>query len=343
MKSRELVTRAIRFERPSRVPLHFRNDPDRSDIVQVDYASLVDWDPSRKGVDEWGCMWDNLIGTGAGQVIEHPIANREDLTHYSLPDPHIGSRFDDIEAAVEKYPDKYIAGSMGLSGFNRMFALRGFEDLLVDLHLSPELVHELADKVFEFEFGIIEEYAKRNVNGVWFFDDWGTEHSLMINPDMWRKVFKPRYQEQFRFVHRKRMDVLFHTCGNVWDIIPDLVEIGVDVLNLEQPLIFGTEASNGIDRLAQNFGGRVCFCTNVDSQRTLISGTLREIEEQVQHIIRALGRPEGGLIALADCGKDHNIVPLENVETMGQAFERYGRDIYLDSSDARPRGKLRRR
>jgi uroporphyrinogen-III decarboxylase len=121
------------------------------------------------------------------------------------------------------------------------------------------------------------------------------------------------------------MHVLLRSCGDVWDVIPDLIEIGVDVLNVEQPLVFSTAELNGIDRLAQHFGGRVCFCTNVDSQRTLISGTPEEVEAEVGHLIRALARPEGGFIPLADCGKDHRIVPEANVTAMSDAFERYAR------------------
>jgi uroporphyrinogen decarboxylase len=124
-------------------------------------------------------------------------------------------------------------------------------------------------------------------------------------------------------VHSHGMQILLHSCGDIWEIIPDLIAIGFDVLNLEQPLLFGTPAQNGIDRLAEHFGGRVCFCTNVDSQRTLITGTRAEVVQEVQHIIRALARPEGGLIPLADCGQDQHTTLSENIAVMADAFEQY--------------------
>ncbi len=114
LPSKELVTRAIRFQNPERIPLMFRTDPDRSDIVQVGFSDPVGWVADSKGEDEWGCLWDNLIGTGIGQVINHPLASWEDLPRYSFPNPHVESRFGDIEAALRKYPEKYIAGAMGL-------------------------------------------------------------------------------------------------------------------------------------------------------------------------------------------------------------------------------------
>ncbi len=81
-----------------------------------------------------------------------------------------------------------------------------------------------------------------------------------------------------------------------------MVAAGFDLLNLEQPLVFGTPELNGIDRLAASWGGRICLCTNVDSQRTLINGPLAAIRAEAEHLVHALGRPAGGLILLADCG-----------------------------------------
>ena len=177
--------------------------------------------------------------------------------------------------------------------------------------------------MFAFEAGIIEEYGQRGVHGVWLFDDLGTERGPMMSPALFRQVFKPRYAAQAHLVHALGMDYLLHTCGDVWELIPDLIEAGFDLLNLEQPLVFSTPEQNGIDRLAEHFAGRVCFCTNVDSQRTLVNGTPAEVVAEAEHIVRALARPEGGLIPLADCGKDHLVVARsENIAAMSDAFVR---------------------
>ena len=93
------------------------------------------------------------------------------------------------------------------------------------------------------------------MDGIIFFDDWGTENALFIHPQKWREIFKPRYKEQFELSHNLGMKVFFHSCGYVWDIIGDLIEIGIDIINLEQPLVFSREKISGIDRLAKRFGG----------------------------------------------------------------------------------------
>ena len=188
---------------------------------------------------------------------------------------------------------------------------------------ASEFLAELMNRVWGYEAGIVEEYWKCGVHGLWFFDDWGTENALFLRPSVWREMFKPRYSRQFAMVHDMGMHVFFHSCGCIWDIIPDLIEAGVDVLNLEQPDVFTADGISGIDRLASCFGGKTTFCTNPDSQRILVDGTPKEIEKEVKHIISTFSCFGGGLIGLADCGKDHHILPSENIEAMETAFVRY--------------------
>lgn len=319
MTSKELVKQAIHFKGPERVPIRFAQNPDESDIVCLGYKMPKGWAPSRENEDEWGCVWDNLIGTGLGQVKQHPIDTWEKFDNYRIPNPHDPTRFEDIPAVIEKYRDKYLTAGIGISGFNKLTFLRGFENLLADIYVEREKFNKLADKVFEFETGLIEEYAKFPIDGIWFGDDWGTERALIINPEKWREVFKPRYKKQFELVHSKGMDVIFHSCGYVWDIIPDFIEIGADVLNLEQPMIFG------VDKLASTFGGKVCFHTNVDGQRLLPAGTKEEIIAEAKHLIEVFKPFSGGFIAYGDATLDHGYVPAENVRVMGETFKKYGR------------------
>lgn len=323
MTSYELVTRAIGFAEPGRLPLLLRTDPERSDMVGVGFSTPTGWTPGEPNADEWGCVWANIIGTGVGQVVKHPLEHATDLSSFTFPEPHAPGRFDGVKEAVQSYEGKYVTGSLGISGFTLMMSLRGFENILIDIAMPSEFLTELMDRVWDYEAGIIEQYAKCGVHGLWFFDDWGTEEALFIRPSTWRELFKPIYARQFRLVHDLGMRVFFHSCGYVWDIIPDLIEAGVDVLNLEQPDVFAADAVSGIDRLANCFGGRVTFCTNPDSQRILANGTPSEIEEEVDHIVRAFSRFRGGLIPLADCGKDHHILPPANIAAMESAFLRH--------------------
>lgn len=314
MNAKDLVIRAITFQSPSRPPLFFRTDPLHSDIVQAAYSAPTNFVDDGKTRDEWGCTWGNAIGTGTGYILKHPLEEWPALETYIFPDPRKASRFCEIEKAVKEYPNKFVVAALGLSGFSLMTGLRGFENTLADLYINPDMLARLADQVFGFETAAIEEIGRRGADGVWFFDDWGMEQSLFIRPDLWRSFFKPHYTAQFRHIHELGMRVFFHSCGCVWQIIPDLIEIGVDVLNLEQMVLFSDETRTGYERIAHEFGGRICFTVNVDTQRTLVSGTPTQIEDEIDHIFRTFDHPEGGFIVFADAGKDHNIHSTENLQ-----------------------------
>jgi uroporphyrinogen-III decarboxylase len=310
---RQIVLQALNYSSPPRPVLFFRTDPERSDIVQVNYHAPTNFVDEEKSRDEWGCRWGNAIGTGTGYIIQHPLAEWKDIETYAFPNPRDTRRFIAIEEVVRRYPQKLIVVSLGLTGFGILAALRGFENALADLYLNTDLLAHLADSVFHFETEAIEEIGQRGADGVWFFDDWGMEKTLFIRPDLWRSFFKPRYAAQFQTIHKLGMRVFFHSCGYIWDIIPDLIEIGVDVLNLEQMGLFADETHTGYERIAQEFGGQVCFTVNVDSQRTLTSGTAIQIEQEVRHIFKTFGSLGGGFIIFADAGKDHSIHPSENL------------------------------
>ncbi len=320
VNAKELTRQAIHFQNPPRPPLLFRNDQTRSDVVQVGYYAPINYVNPEKTLDEWGCEWENAIGTGLGYIQRHPLADWKDFDSYIFPDPRLTSRFIDIERAVQKYPDRYIAVGVGLTGFGGMTALRGFENILTDFYLEPERLNQLADRMFAFENAAVEEIGKRGVDAVWFFDDWGTERGLFINPNLWRQFFKERYANQFRLAHDLGMEVFFHSCGYVWSILPDLIECGVDVFNLEQMRLFSDETRTGYQRIVDEFGGKVSFTVNVDTQRTLVTGTAQEIAEEIDHIFAVFGRLPGGWIVFTDAGKDHNIHPVENLRLIEKLF-----------------------
>lgn len=187
-----------------------------------------------------------------------------------------------------------------------MTFLRGFENLLIDLYESPQTVKKLADVVFTFEEEVLSTLPKYGFHGVAFYDDWGTQNGLIISPELWREFFKPRYQHQFEIAHRLGLEVYFHSCGAIHDIIPDLIEIGVDMLNLSQPNLFDLEE---IGRL---YGGKTCFVCPVSYQTTSISGTPEDIFRDAKNLIKHLGSQQGGFIGY-----------IEDYHSMGMSEENY--------------------
>jgi hypothetical protein len=130
------VRRAIEFRGPDRIPVRYYDDVPASDIIIAPYTPPAGWVAPEPGVDEWGCLWSTLDET-LGQVKRHPLADPAACAGYRFPDPLAPGRMDTAGALRAAHPDRYVAGSVGISGFNRMTFLRGFSELLSDMVLAP--------------------------------------------------------------------------------------------------------------------------------------------------------------------------------------------------------------
>jgi uroporphyrinogen-III decarboxylase len=188
------------------------------------------------------------------------------------------------------------------------------ENLLIDVAQETKTFRRLLDDMLAFNLRWIDGWTALEYDGLHFGDDWGGQRSLLIRPAVWRRVFKPRYQAMFSRAHTAGMNVWFHSDGFVNDIIGDLVEIGVDVINVQCAVV-------GHDWIAANARGRVAFRTDIDRQRIMPFGSPAEVAEEVQRTFEACGTPAGGLIACGEIGPD---VPFANVRAMYEAFRKYG-------------------
>lgn len=294
MNRKDIVCAAIDRTGPPRTPINYCNrDFEHSDTIGWGFKAAREFIPPEPGLTEWGYVWHVLDQT-MGQPGTHPLSEWERINEYVPPDPYAAGRFDGLEDFLGEWRDRFIKFSLGITGFNQASFLRGFETLLMDLYMAPERAATVLDIIFNFENGMIDQALRYPIDAIAFGDDWGTQEGLMIAPEVWRAVFRPRYAEQFARIHQAGKKVWFHSCGKVHAIINDLIEIGVDVIELLQPDIFGVE------RLAADFGGRVCFCCSVDHQRRAISGTRDEIFAYAKRLRNTLGAFNGGFIAYVE-------------------------------------------
>jgi uroporphyrinogen decarboxylase len=316
MTRRNEVFKAITFNKPAYVPIYFFNqDQDQSDIVAMEvqkhFLGL------QKDRSEWGFTWERMDET-MGQPRTTLVNNLADLSTLVVPDPDDPERFHDMEAFNRVYPDRFRMASLALSGFTTMTFLRGFNNLMMDLVEQPELVHGLAEKVFGFEERLIQRLSVYQFDAVGFFDDWGTQERMIISPAAWRTYFKPRYAHQFNLAHQLGLKVYFHCCGYYPQIIPDFIEIGVDMLNISQPNLYN------IPELGRKYGGKVCFVCPVSYQTTSISGSREEIFADVQTLIDSLGCFNGGLAGYVE--EYHSMgMSQSNYRACVEAFQTLGR------------------
>jgi uroporphyrinogen decarboxylase len=194
--------------------------------------------------------------------------------------------------------------------------LRGFDNLLLDPYLEETNFCKLRDRIVEYNLNIIDQWLQRNVHAIFFSDDWGSQRGLLINPEDWRRLYKPAYKKMFERVRDGGAHVWMHLCGNIVAILPDLIDLGLNVLNPVQP------QAMDVHLLAREFGGKVCFNGGIDIQGTLINGKPADVKREVHELIELFGRFNGGYIA----GTSHSVMPetpLENIIAMYEALLEY--------------------
>lgn len=331
--SRELVRKAVEFDSPERVPFLYWIDSRTfqkygealtdflkdfpEDICQLHITTPKDWQPAPDGSDEWGCKRRAATGGLGSRIEKHPLERWEALSDYVFPDPYAPGRFDRAAEQMKISPGRYFLGTVGNTIFERMHFLHGFENTLEDLYLNRDRIEELADRILEFDIGLIHGWAKLGVDGIFFMDDYGLQNQLVMPPKLFRQIFKPRYRQLIEVCHKSGLHAFLHSCGNVYEIIPDLIEIGLDVLQGLQP------HAMDIEQVGRRFGGQICFMGGLDAQCTLPFGTPEEVRQMVGKCIQHLGTSKGGYIGspsteiLLD-------TPLENIKAVFRSWWEFG-------------------
>jgi len=337
MNSSERVQRAIEFSFPDRVPISHAVLP----AAQLKYGAALDeilaefredfgWDFQnnlplekypplyKKGqqADDFGTLWKVEWDGICGIPVDHPIKDLAHWRDYQWPKtfsagPPTGRQYSGHMRG--KGGDWYARGAW-ITYFEQMQQLRGMENFLADIALESNELIPFMDAMLEFNLKWIDQWASQAYEGIQLADDWGGQRGLIIRPDSWRKLFKPRYAEMFKKVHDAKMHVWFHSDGRINEIIPDLIEIGVDVINCQVSIM-------GHDWVKENMRGRLAIRTDIDRQWILPFGTVSEVREEVLRTFDACGGPEGGIIA---CGEISPDVPLGNIRAMYEAIVAYG-------------------
>jgi len=330
LNSRERVTRAIEFCSPDRTPImhgvlpaaFFRYGQELADLLnEFPDDFRAHWEPAKReklipgyrsgeNADEWGCVWTNEIEGMLGICTGHPLEDWSNWSSYKLPE--VPRHVDNIRRGAGSN-DFYTFG-FGFNMFEQMQWLRGYETLMYDLALGASEAYTLRDALVEWAVEYGRKSAETNIDGMHFGDDWGTQISLIISPDAWRRFYKPAYAKMFQPGKARGKHIHFHTDGFTWEILHDLVEIGVDVLNVQHTIM-------DIRKLAAEFGGKVAFRSDLDRQHILPHGTREQIRAHVKEVVDCLGSYGGGLIGHGEIAPD---VPIENVRAMLEAWREFG-------------------
>ena len=261
--------------------------------------------------DEWGISW---VDTGVySEMADHPLKHAEtvaDIVNYPFPDSLTPGRFEHAGNQISKYGSDYaIIGEQECTILELSWYLTGLEKFLMDLMMERRYIFELMDRVMEINLQQACKLVDMGVDIVWTGDDIGNQSGMMLDPEHWRRYFKPRMQHVFSTLKKHNPDVLiaYHSCGSILPVIPDLIEIGLDILNPIQPMASGMDATF----LKKTYGDRLSFFGGIDIQNILPFASSQEVRAHIREKKNILGKGGGYIIAPA-----HNIqpdTPLENI------------------------------
>jgi uroporphyrinogen decarboxylase len=271
--------------------------------------------------DEWGIGWKNSpyetrFGNGYyTDIVGHPLADLRALDFYCPPDPHRPELYREAERLIAAHKSEYyIVGVTVTTIFEAAWALRGYEQMMMDFTEDPALSETILDIPFRYHLAAAVRLVEMGVDMIWIGDDFGTQSGMLISPRIWRQLFKPRMAEFISTLKaiNPQVKVAYHSDGNIEKIIPDLIEIGLDVLNPVQPACINPA------KLKRDYGDKLCFWGSIDEQFTLPFGTPEQVRVQVEERLATVGF-DGGLI-LAPTHHVQLDTPLENFWSMVHAI-----------------------
>ncbi len=345
MDLRNNVLKTVRYEKPDYIPMTFHiNDscwqnypqdylfelmeshrflfPDfqRPETVYRPDFSLV----ARKDqpfTDDFGCVWETTEDGITGTVTKHPLKDWASFQNYKFPDPgkYMGIGPVDWDSVKEQYSQEKRNSVITKGGlrhghtFLQMCDLRGYENLIFDMTDDEPNLKKLIFGIEEFNSSIIDKYIDIGVEMMLYPEDLGMQNGPMISPEHFRKYIKPSYQRLMTPARRNGVIVHMHSDGYIHDLLDDIIDGGVDVINLQ-------DLVNGIDWIADRLAGKVCVEIDIDRQSITARGDPGQIDSLIYEEVKKLGRKEGGLMMIYGL---YPGIPLENIKAVMDAMEKY--------------------
>jgi methylmalonyl-CoA mutase cobalamin-binding domain/chain len=261
-------------------------------------------------VDAWGCTFHNLQEGIIGEVKDPQVRDWSDVDHVRFPRERL--TIDRMQVTdFCRGTDRYVLAGTCPRPFERLQFLRGTENLYLDLGRPSSALSDFLQRLHAFYVEELMLWAQTEVDGLTFMDDWGSQQALLISPELWREMFKPLYAEYVDIAHAHGKQAFMHSDGYITDIIPDLIEIGLDALNAQV-------ACMGVPELGRRFGGELTFWGELDRQHVLAYGTPDEVRAATRDLIDAFHH-DGGFVAQCEFG------PGARPENVYAFFEACGR------------------
>lgn len=306
MTKREVINKVLIGEKPPYTPWSFKFTQEPKALLQ-DFYSTTDLDyvldnhilnlgsdigffeeiSKDQFQDVFGVVWDRSIDKDIGnpndQILQEPS-----LKGYHFPDPLDPRFFADIEPSIIKKPDLFRVFQIGFSLFERAWAMRGMENLLMDFLVNPDFVRNLLNNIADYNIVQLKYACTYDIDAVYFGDDWGQQNGLIMGSKLWHDFIMPPLKRMYDAVKNEGRYVMIHSCGKVDELFPSLIEAGVDCFNPFQPEVMD------VYDLHERYNGQLAFHGGLSIQKTLPYGSSEEVKRESEKLIR-MGR-QGGYI-----------------------------------------------
>jgi len=329
MTNKQLVIDTVNHKETAKVPFHvdfsinakkrmtdYLADPCFED--KYDYsldAEAYGWfDEIKKDFfkDEFGVVWNRTgVDKDIGMIEEAVIKDITDYD-YSLPIPDLERFKISIESMKKKNPDRFKIAAIGFSIYERAWSLMTIPETLEAMIAHPRELEILLNRICEFNIKIIDTALSCDVDGVLFGDDWGQQKGMIMGAPHWRKFIKPHMKKMFDRVKQHGKVVALHSCGDIKDVFPDLISIGLDIYTTFQPEIYN------IEKVKQEYGYDLTFWGGISTQQFLPYATPDEVKREAVRIVRIMSK-NGGYIA----SPTHQVpgdIPAENIVALMDVF-----------------------
>ena len=282
-------------------------------LLRVDVSHAPRLSPDGKvSFDWWGAGWGTET-EGYWHAVA-PLAAATELAAYSWPDPNVPDLLVGAERTLAADAGRhFVAPNFGFALFERAWSLRGFDQLLMDLVDQPAWVEDLFDRISGIQVALAKRFVAIGMDGGYFGDDYGAQRGLLFSPRLWRQLIKPRLARMFAVFRDAGLPVTLHSDGDIWPILPDLVDIGLTCLNPVQPEVLDHS------RLQREFGKHLSFYGGISTQEVLPKASSADVRAATLACMRELA-PDGTGLILGPSHRMQSDIPVENVVAMLGAF-----------------------